>query len=296
MALWRLFKVFWKEWDQHPKERAKLVLGSVFFPAATREWLGYLKTRPHLLREASQTPKLATRIYRPYALRTLNCRERVAHMIQHHELLHHTGWGRLTERSSHQPLSISTWPMPDGSVMTLQLVSLKDGHREGETHLQLLWDREWMFSLTFLVCQRHGVQQMLVTRLQGAHGPTASDRIRTSTKALHGLRPADLLVQVAQHLARLLHCREVRLVSNRQRVALNPLRRMRIKVDLDKLWQERGAVPTPDGLFALEPGVAVRTDFSDVASNKRAQARRRADTLQQVLDALESALQETRLT
>jgi len=294
MAFWRLLRVFWNAWDEHPKERAKLVLGSVFFPAATREWLSYLKASPHLFQEVSQTPKLATRIYRPYALRRLNCRERVTHMIQHHELLHQSGWGRLTELSSQQPLPISTWPMPDGSVVNLQLVSLKDGHREGETHLQLLWNRDWMFSLTFLVSQRQGVQQMLVTRLQGAHGPTASDRIRTATKALHGLRPVDLLVQVAQHLARLLQCREVHLVSNRQRVALNPLRRMRIKVDLDKLWQERGAQPTPDGLFALEPGVAVRTDFSDVASNKRAQARRRADTLQQALDAVESALQVTR--
>ena len=80
-----------------------------------------------------------------------------------------------------------------------------------------------------------------------------------------------------------------------QRVALNPARRMRIKSDLDRLWRERGAQHTREGLYLLEPQVLVRSDFSQVVSSKRAQAKRRSEVLLQALSAVDDVVRGLRL-
>lgn len=203
MKLSELFKQYWVAWARHPRERVKLVLGCLVFPGATHQWLSYLNTDAHLRQQSLDFPKLATRIYRPYALRSLGCRERVAHMIQHHDILRRSGWTRLTHASCAAPLPIITWPACDANTVALQLVSLKGGHREGEAHLQLR-NGECLFALSFLVRERAGVHQLLVIRFQGSQAELAPERIRLATKALQGLRPDDLLVQVAQHLAQIL--------------------------------------------------------------------------------------------
>ena len=51
-----------------------------------------------------------------------------------------------------------------------------------------------------------------------------------------------------------------------------------------------GAGTHAEGFFTVSPRVEVATDFSAVASNKRAEARRRAELLQQTLGAVEQAV------
>ena len=295
MKLVGLFKEYWRAWSHHPRERGKLALGCVFFPRATHEWLSYVDKDAHLKNLVREHPKLATRIYRPYALRSLNCSQRVAHIIQHHDILRGAGWSALTAASTRRPLHLISWPSKEGDNISVELVSLIGGHREGESHLQMVWNGHWLLTLTFLIRERSGARELLVTRLQGSQDPSATDWIRSATKALHGLRPADLLVQLAQHLAQILGCHRVLLVSNEQRVALNPARRMRIKSDLDRLWRERGAQHTREGLYLLEPQVLVRSDFSQVVSSKRAQAKRRSEVLLQALSAVDDVVRGLRM-
>ncbi len=182
MTLVELFWQYWTSWEQHPRERGKLVLGCLFFPRSTHRWLSYLQTDHHLLRQAQTSPKLVTRIYRPYALRSLGCRERVDHMIEHHEILRESGCEALTYASCLAPLSICSWSSIDGDKIDIKLISLKDGHREGESHLQLHYNDKRLFSLTFLVRERLGIRQLLITRLQGSRKKPVSEWIRRSTK------------------------------------------------------------------------------------------------------------------
>lgn len=278
-----LWKKTWGLWRHHPRERVKLVLGGLFFPNATRQWLSYLHERPVLWRQVGHFPKLVTRIYRPYGLRGLDCSQRVQHMMGHYDCLRRMGLCRLVAQSVDQPLDVLQLPTKCATSASLRLVSLYDGHREGEMHLQLHWAGQWLYSLSFLLRARDHQVEMVITRLQGTRAQDAREQIRAATKALHGLRPAALLVQAARQLALSAGCATVLLVSHQQRVALNPVRRRKIQTDLETLWLELGAMAHPEGFFAMQPLVDVATDFSAVASNKRAEARRRADLLQQTL-------------
>lgn len=285
-----LWQQTWRLWRKHPRERAKLVLGWLFYRRATQQWLSYLRADPLLWDQVAEFPKLVTRIYRPYALRGLSCRERVAHMVQHHDLLRQQGLRALLERSAQEPLTMLKLPVKGEGAAEVRLQSLHDGHREGETHLQFYWNGEWLYSLSFLLRSRQDRLQMLITRLQGSNQGASRDWIRQATKGMHGCRPTVMLEQLARQLAQTAGCQEVLLVSHRMRVALNPMRRLRIKTDLEALWAELGAEVDAQGFFRLSPVVEVAQDFSAVASNKRAEARRKAELIGQSLRELDAQL------
>lgn len=114
--------------------------------------------------------------------------------------------------------------------------------------------------------------------------------MREATKGMHGKRPAVLMIQAVRQIARGMGCSDVLLVSHRLRVALNPMRRRKLTANLERLWLELGAQVTSQGFFMLSPYVPVPHDFSDVASNKRSEARRKAELLQNTLHHLDQKI------
>lgn len=286
----KLWLETWGLWVRHPRERMKLLLGSLLYPRATQRWLAYLRQDALLWPQVVDFPKLVTRIYRPYGWRTLSCGERVAQMVAHHELQHRLGLRGVLSASLAAPLPLLALPTKGDDVAEAQFLSLRDGHREGEQHLQLLWNGQRLYTLSFLMREQQGQVQLLVTRLQGSQEAGTRERIRLATKGLHGCRPSVLLVQLARGFARAAGCQSVLLVSHRLRVALNPVRRRRLPDNLESLWQELGATPRGDGFFTLPPELVLPHDFSAVPSHKRAEARRRTDLLAQALQALDTRL------
>lgn len=287
MTLWKTARNLWQT---EPRERMKLALGRVFFPGATKTWLSYLHADEVLWRQVQRFPQFVTRIYRPYALRTLSSHQRVQHMIGHYSALQQLGLRALLEQSVDAPLELMALPNKNQVAARLVLVSVHEGHREGEAHLELHWNGQRLYVLSFLLRQHGHSHQMLVTRLQGSQHLQAKELIREATKGLHGLRPAVLMVQAIRQMALSMGCQEVLLVSHWMRVALNPMRRWKIPANLENLWQEMGARPGPKGFFQLSPHVEVSDDFSAVASNKRAEARRKAELLRLVLSGLDAKI------
>ena len=280
----------WARLKAHPRERTKLWLGRLFFPQATRQWLGFVRTHDVLWQQLEDFPKLLTRIYRPYGFRALNCAQRVDHMVDHYRQVTLQGLDPLLSISAHEALTVSQAETKTDKKATLHLQTIRDGHREGEMSLQLFWGERFLYSATFLLAS-HGQQcDMLVTRLQGSRDDDAKDLIRQATKSFHGYRPSVLLLQAVRQLARDCGCQRVLLVANHQRVALNPVRRMKIKVDLEGLWRDLGAEPDPSGFFVVSPHVVIPQDFSDVASNKRAEAKRKAALAADLLQGLSASV------
>ena len=199
MSLWKTTRDLW---HTEPRERVKLTLGRWLYPGPTRAWLSYLRADEVLWRQVTRFPQFVTRIYRPYALRTLTSHQRVQHMIGHYNVLRHLGLRALLEQSVDAPLPLVALPTKGQTPAELQLISVHDGHREGEAHLHLNWNGHRLYALSFLLRPHHQDCQLLVTRLQGSQDPQARDLIREATKGLHGLRPAVLMVQAVRQIAR----------------------------------------------------------------------------------------------
>ena len=284
----------WKRLKDHPRERMKLLLGQVFHRQATQRWLAFVRQHEVLWQQVDRFPKLVTRIYRPYGFRPLTCTQRVKLMVGHYTLVHEHGLATLLSHSADEPLRLSEALTKSGEAATLHLQAIRDGHREGEMSLQLHWGGRFLYSLTFVLVGHGGTCDLVVTRLQGSRDVDGKELIRQATKSFHGHRPSVLLLQAVRQLARDCHCQRVLLVANRQRVALNPVRRMKIKVDLEGLWHDLGAEPEPSGFFVVSPQVVIPQDFSDVASNKRAEAKRKAALAGALLDGLSTSVTRLR--
>ena len=78
MTLWKTTRALW---PSQRRERIKLSLGRLIQPGPTHAWLSYLHADELLWQQVQRFPKFVTRIYRPYALRTLSAQQRVEHMI-----------------------------------------------------------------------------------------------------------------------------------------------------------------------------------------------------------------------
>lgn len=269
----------------------KLWVGQLFSPRATARWLNFVQSHEVLLPYAARFPRLITRIYRPYAFRPMHCGQRVDLMIGHYHWLERLGLSALLAQSVDKGWTLAEVETKSGEKTTLQLHAIHDGHREGEMSLQLHWGDDFLFTLNFVLIDHAGGCGLLITRLQGKLNEDGREKIRLATKSMYGMRPTILLLQAARQLAHSAGCVQVLLVSNQQRVALNPMRRFRIKADNEGLWKDLGAAQQTDGFFSISPQVVVPQDFSDVASNKRAEAKRKAALTASFLASLANSVE-----
>jgi uncharacterized protein VirK/YbjX len=132
-----------------------------------------------------------------------------------------------------------------------------------------------------------------VARIGGFQGRKGGDEdtIKLATKAMHGLRPKNLMVLLAQELVQVLGLSRLCGVGNGIQVFRarmnNPLVPVRnIRFDFDALWQEVGGVPREDGWFDL-PLSTPRRGPDDIKPNKRSMYAKRYA----FLDALSRQIQ-----
>jgi len=273
------------------KTRVKLRLGGWLHPRATRRWQDFLARHACLQAQLQRHPVLAHKIYRPYLCTGLGCGARVRVLSEHYGFMHERGLLAWSCAAAERPHCLGQLPLKDGGSAALTLSAIHDGHREGELCLALQLAGQRLYSLSFVI--RGGAQGplLMVGRLQGLAGDEARQLVREATRQLHACRPTSLLITVVRHIAYLLGCAGVQLVSNRHRIALNPWRRWHISSDYDQLWTELGALPGRDGDYRLdclrEPGI----DLASLPSKKRAEARRREALLRTACAGVAASLQ-----
>lgn len=163
--------------------------------------------------------------------------------------------------------------------------------REGGLTLNLFVGSFRAYSIAFSFFRDEDeALSVYVGALQGRRTESALDLYRDLTRALHGMRPRDFLIDCLRMLGRLIHVERLYAVSDSARqhnhAYFGPART--IAADYDLIWRERGGEPAGDGTFRLPLDPARRAD-SDIKPNKRSLYRQRYA----FLDALEREIAET---
>ncbi len=257
------------------KDRFKLVLGALVFPAQTFRWRAFVADDPSVSKMARRYPRVLHKIYRPYLSRHLCCADRVDLMIAHYMHLARFGLSALVTRAAARPVKLATFEGKHGAPFELRLSAANVGHREGELTLQLFADKTFVYAVSFTLCAAGGLAWIQLGALQGMRGDDGAHTIKDVTKALHGYRPKQWMVALVRDLGEYFGCSTLRMVSNRNRVTINWRRGRRIASDYDAMWHELRAERRADGDYELPCAAAGSEIPADVASNKRAQARRR---------------------
>lgn len=271
------------------KDRAKLLLGAAVYPGQTRRWKAYVSTHPVLRDLASLFPRIVHKIYRPYLSNHLTCRDRVSILVGHYTVMLEAGLGNIIRSGAQRPLTVARFPGKSSDVLELKLSAINTAHREGELALQLVAGGSIVYTASFALSHAQGVRQIALGSLQGLRSPDGAVLIKRATRELHGCRPKNFMVAVLRQIGELLDCRDLVLVSNRNRVSVNWRRTARISSDYDATWRELDATPCVDGNFSM-PCRPAPIDWAMVPTHKRSELRKRHALLALVQEQVAEAL------
>lgn len=136
---------------------------------------------------------------------------------------------------------------------------------------------------------RDGQWAMWIGAMQGPNVDDAKEIIKRITKKCHAYRTKNLILYVAQSVARTFGVKKIFAVTNEGYYANNHLRRDRkLKTSFSDFWQEVGGIQTVDARFFELPLIETRKSVEEIPSHKRAQYRRRFA----LLDDLDASISE----
>jgi len=265
----------WSQPAYRPKDRMKMAIGYLLSPGASRDWLDFIAETSFLASALKHQPKLITKIFRPYLAAGLSCAERVQILKTHYQSVQGLGLAEWMEKALAAPQLVYQGSTKSDSVFALYLSASDQGHREGEFCLSLIYQGHSLFELNCTLAVIDHTTCLMVGRLQGTAQEQAQLLVRQATSDLHACRPANLMLHAARNLAAIWQCDSLLLISNRKRIALNVWRRFHITANYDKTWTEAGATLRADGWYEIAPLTEKEIDLSDIASKKRAEAKRK---------------------
>ena len=121
-----------------------------------------------------------------------------------------------------------------------------------------------------------GEMAMWIGAMQGPNMENAKEVVKQVTKACHAYRTKNLILYMAQAVARSLGLKHIYAVSNEGYYANNHIRRDRkLKTDFGAFWEEAGGHVLADARFYELPLVEMRKTMEEVPTRKRAVYRRR---------------------
>ncbi|WP_334156685.1 VirK/YbjX family protein [Oryzomicrobium sp.] len=261
------------------RNRIKLSARRLFNYSRTAAWWAFLD-QPAMRPIAKQHFTLFEVIHRPYLHRGWSGAQRYVAVLGHYRLVE--SLRDFSFYDAHlRPVSLWTDEI-EGRRVELALHKDRRFCREGELALSLFVDGQRQLSLAFLLAELESRRVIYVGCLQGTSAPDCKETLAACTRAMHGLRPRDLLLWALRQIGQEIDARDIYAISHRfQQYASWHYTfggGKTIQANYDDAWTEAGGVALSNGFFHLPVQVEERP-LSEVKSSKRAMYRRRYEML-----------------
>ncbi|WP_201315977.1 DUF535 family protein [Dyella sp. EPa41] len=277
------------DWVGHPAQRAvmaaKYLVRAASLPVQHRRYLAFLASHPLLRACVACDPRLQERHLHRFIHRGWHRATRLRGVQNHYRVLLQRWPESLFESVYvHGRATLGELTLKDGSVLKLHLRPPITMGCEGELSIELGdADGRALYRLVLTVIDEN---TMAIGCIQGPDGEQARDHVRVLTRQMHGMRPKQLLLELAYALAGQCGIRHILGISN----DAHPLHgRTRFVADYDAFWREQGGCSTGDGWFVLPPTLHHRSE-AEVESKHRAAFRRRAELRADAVRSLNCAL------
>lgn len=225
-------------------------------------------------------PRFTRALATGFVISRWNIRQRFARAARHFDIVASLG----------HPFSVG----PREQVELLQIPEVAEGYRltldqpswlsrDGLLTLSLWVGSDRYFSLSFVLGSERGRLVAHVGGLQGRAEEGALEVYRALTKAAHGMRPRDLLIELFRIVCEEAGVQTIFAASSTTHYHRSLYYRL-IKrcetptMNYDTAWSDRGGVLRPDGLFELKPGFHLR-NLDEVPAKKRSMYRNRQGML-----------------
>lgn len=165
--------------------------------------------------------------------------------------------------------------------------------REGQLAINLFAGGVRIYTLAFSFGFLPDGLAAYVGAIQGANTAGIQDGYKELTKALHGMRPRDFLVELFRTFCRCLDVLRIYAVADESRQHrskyFGAAKASTLTLNYDDIWVERGGVRANEDFFVLAPEAPDRS-LEDVPSKKRAMYRRRYEMLAEIEQRLGSTI------
>ncbi|MEY2840773.1 MAG: hypothetical protein RJB60_3072 [Pseudomonadota bacterium] len=162
---------------------------------------------------------------------------------------------------------------------------------EGELAISLFWNVDRIYTAMVLLGGTLETPHLMIGAFQG-DGRDRKELYKELTKALHGLRPRDYLLNMVKLVAKEAGCAAVWGISDRTHRSNHPLTRARKDVSYDQVWSEHEGQLCPQEGFFFMPTHIERRTAEEIPTQKRAMYRRRHELLDQIEQHMGSRLHQ----
>jgi len=170
------------------------------------------------------------------------------------------------------------WKSSDEDIDWAADLTFEPGQRkEGLLCVEMRLAGRQLYQIIFwLGRDKAGEDSLFIGAMQGPNMEGARDIIKDITKRSHRYRTKNLILYMAQAVARAFGMKHIYAVTNAGYYAQNHVRRDRkLKTDFGAFWEEAGGHRTNDPRFDELPLVEPRKTMEEVPTRKRAVYRRR---------------------
>jgi uncharacterized protein len=264
--------------------RLKFMLAALAAYPALRPILSASK-QTRLGRQLQERPEIVGAALWPYQCIGWNGSTRLKRIGEHYEILEHIG----------TPVDFEI----DGEYELLDLSEIREGlkvvldHskwflREGELVINLFVGSLRIYSLAFSFFHYEGTRAAFVGAIQGRDVDGIMDIYRELTKASHGMRPRDLLIEIFVSFCELLGIVDVFAVSDAYRHHRDAYFGCGVKsfsVNYDQIWTDRGAELAHPMYYKLKVENRHKK-LDEIPAKKRGMYRRRYDMISSIKQRL----------
>lgn len=226
-----------------------------------------------------QRPQSVGAVIWPYQCFAWDARTRLARICDHYSVVERLG-GAIN------------FPV-DGKLFLLDLREIREGlhvivdqplwfMREGQLTINLFLGDTRIYSLTFSLFDQGNELAAFVGGIQGRDVEGALDQYRELTKASHGMRPRDLLIEIFRMLCATLGVSHIFAVSDEYRHHrghyFGQAAKKKFFANYNEIWADRGGVALNPMFYRLDVDAKQR-DVATLPAKKRGLYRRRYDLL-----------------
>jgi uncharacterized protein VirK/YbjX len=151
--------------------------------------------------------------------------------------------------------------------------------REGQLTISLFDGETRIYSLVFSLLREDGTLVAFIGGIQGRDIEGVLDKYRELTKASHGLRPRDLLLELFRMLCAPLGVEQIRGVAdeyrqNRSRYFGKSAKTKILPTNYNDIWEDRGGSRIAPTFYQL-PAQSQQRELEEIPAKKRGMYRRR---------------------
>ncbi|MBR1697733.1 MAG: DUF535 domain-containing protein [Anaerovibrio sp.] len=185
----------------------------------------------------------------------------------------------------------------DGQQIQAVLYYESGQRKEGMMSVVLRLDNKTLYQIIFWIApDKNENWAMWIGAMQGPNMDDAKEVVKKITNKCHRYRTKNLILYIAQAVARNLGLEKIYAVTNYGYYANNHVRADRkLKTSFSDFWAEVGGHSTDDKRFDELPLVEIRKTVEEMPTRKRAVYRRRFELLDSIDEAVGVSIKQMRL-